>query len=209
MISARHSAPREEGVQPALSEAPGSSAILSPCGLYRLRLERPLSNPSGPVISLGMVNPSTADATADDHTIRKCIGFGNRLGGSRLIVWNKFAFRATDIRGLRTAFDPIGPDNDAHIEAALRDSDLHLVAWGPLTKLPPLLRGRWRDVVEIARRVGCQLHALATAQCGHPKHPLMLSYDCRPSRWTVPVAPRRPEADTHAPTHRDGIEGGR
>lgn len=164
----------------------GSSAVISPCGLYRPRLERRLASPSGPVISLGMVNPSTADATLNDHTIRKGIGFGDRAGGSRLLVWNKFSFRATDIKALRTAIDPIGPDNDRHIEAILREADLHIVAWGPLNKLPRHLRRRWEVVVEIADRVGARLLCLGTANDGHPRHPLMVPYSQALISWSPP-----------------------
>lgn len=164
----------------------GSSAILSPCGTYRYRLERGTGDGTMAFI---MVNPSTADATADDATIRKVVGFATRVGFGRVIVGNKFAFRATDIRALRTATDPIGPENDRHLEQIMRDADRHIVAWGPLSKLPPVLRGRWRAVVEIARRVGCELVALDTAKCGHPKHPLMLPYGGLSAPWSPPLSP--------------------
>ncbi|MDE4913478.1 DUF1643 domain-containing protein [Methylobacterium sp. 092160098-2] len=164
------------------------SAILSdekPVPLYRYRLERSTSFADGKTAAVIMVNPSTADAVENDHTIRKVITFVQMAGASRLIVGNKFAFRAKDIRALRSAVDPIGPDNDRHLEQIMRDADLHIVAWGPLNKLPNDLRQRWRAVVEIARRVGCPLHALATAQCGHPRHPLMLGYACTLSPWNM------------------------
>nr|WP_246217502.1 DUF1643 domain-containing protein [Paraburkholderia panacisoli] len=43
------------------------------------------------------VNPSTTDATLDDATARKCIGFTKPNGGRRLIVGNVFAVRSTDV----------------------------------------------------------------------------------------------------------------
>ncbi|MBB3905587.1 hypothetical protein GGR33_005127 [Methylobacterium brachythecii] len=160
------------------------SAIISECGLYRYRLERRTSvGPCGRVAAVIMANPSTADADTDDATIRKGLGFAERNDIGQLIVGNKFAFRATDIKASRTAPDPVGPENDRHLEAIMREDDFHLVAWGPLSKLPPNLRTRWRAVARIAERVGCRLHALATAQCGHPKHRLMLSYHCMPAPW--------------------------
>ena len=105
------------------------SVSLSDCGIYRYRLERS-TGLAGKVTAGIMVNPSTADALTDDHTIRKWNGFAARLGVSRFIIGNKFAFRATDIRQLREAADPIGPENDAHIEQIMRDADLHIMAWG-------------------------------------------------------------------------------
>jgi hypothetical protein len=53
------------------------SAVISPCGLYRYRLERHGLSGAGGVAWI-MVNPSTADATQDDATIRKVIGFTER-----------------------------------------------------------------------------------------------------------------------------------
>jgi hypothetical protein len=161
------------------------SAIISPCGLYRYRLERSIST-NARVAAFIMVNPSTADAEQDDATIRKVIGFSQRNGVGRVIVGNKFAFRATDIKALRTVPDPIGPDNDRHIEQIMRDADLHIVAWGPLAKLPLDLRSRWQEVVRIADRVRCRLMCLGTAQDQHPRHPLMLSYEAALSDWVEP-----------------------
>lgn len=161
------------------------SAIISPCGLYRYRLERRIS--AAPrVAAFIMVNPSTADAKQNDATIRKVIGFAERNGVGRVIVGNKFAFRATDIKALRTAPDPVGPDNDRHLEEIMRDANLHIVAWGPLAKLPRDLRSRWQEVIRIAERVGCRLMCLGTAQDQHPRHPLMLSYEATLSDWVRP-----------------------
>jgi hypothetical protein len=79
------------------------SAVISDCGIYRYRLERG----AGRTLSVIMVNPSTADAENDDPTIRKVLGFAERLLCERIVVGNKFAFRATDVNELRTAKDPI------------------------------------------------------------------------------------------------------
>lgn len=63
------------------------SASLSDCGLYRYRLERS-TGLAGKVAAGIMVNPSTADAVTDNHTIRKWNGFAERLGVSRFYVAN-------------------------------------------------------------------------------------------------------------------------
>lgn len=158
------------------------SAIISNCGLYRYRLERG----AGRALAVIMVNPSTADAENDDPTIRKVRGFAVRLLCERIIVGNKFAFRATDVNELGHAKDPVGPDNDRHIEQILRDGDLHVAAWGSLNKLPETMRGRWKDIVRIADRVGCRLHCIGLNNDKHPRHPLMTGYDTSMSEWSVP-----------------------
>lgn len=161
------------------------SAIISPCGTWRYRLERNVL-PEGAVGMFCWVNPSTADGQIDDASSRKGIGFATRLAWSRYILVNPFAFRAKDINDLRTAHDPIGPDNDRHIEQAMRDADVHVVGWGSLSKLPESLRGRWKDIVRIADRVGCKLHCIGTCSDGHPRHPLMTGYDTPMTEWRVP-----------------------
>jgi hypothetical protein len=161
------------------------SAVLSPCGQYRYRLEREISL-FGPRAAVIMVNPSTADAEINDATIRRVIGFGERLGWSRVTVGNVFAYRATDIRDLAGATDPIGPDNAYHLRAIMDQADLTVVAWGTLTKLPPSLRGEWRTVAEIAASIGVPLKCFAEAKDGHPRHPLMLKYDLELAVWQAP-----------------------
>ena len=149
-----------------------ANGLFSPCGLYRYRLERNLHD--------GYL------ASENDHTIAKLFGFGERHNADRLIVANKCALISTDINGLKNAADPIGPDNDMHIEQAMRDADFHIVAWGRLSKLPPKLRSRWLRICTIADRVGCNLHCFGVGQDGHPKHPLMLGYDTPIVEWNRP-----------------------
>ncbi len=159
------------------------SAIISPCGQFRYRLERETGIASSLTVAGIMVNPSTADATVNDHTIRKWLGFSKVLGAAKFIIGNKFAYRAKDVAELRRAAYPIGAENDKHIEQILRDADLHIVAWGALAKLPPNLRGRWRAVKAIADKVGCPLYCWGTGKDGHPTHPLTLGYDTPLISW--------------------------
>lgn len=163
----------------------GSSAIISPCGRYRYRLER--DNLGGSrTATVIMVNPSTADAEQDDATIRKLKGFAARNDIGRIIVVNKLAWRATDVRDIAKVVDPIGPDNDQHIAEAVRAADVVIVAWGPVSKLPVYLRRRWLEVVRIIERHRTTIYALGTAKCGHPRHPLMTAYETPLAPWRRP-----------------------
>ena len=175
-----------------MGESKPGSAIISDCGLYRYRLERHRLSGSGAVAWI-MVNPSTADADNDDATIRKVIGFTERLGGGWAIVGNKFAYRATDIHALH-ALDPHrgpaiarGPDNDRHLAEIMRAAPLVIAAWGPLHKLPKSMRRRWRAVCEIADQSGAKLMCLGVANDGQPRHPLMLAYDTPLIEWKRPA----------------------
>jgi len=69
-------------MQPAQPLPIASSAVISKCGTYRYLLTRQVSS-SPSIATFIMLNPSTADAEKDDHTIRKCIGF-TKLYGCRI-----------------------------------------------------------------------------------------------------------------------------
>lgn len=161
------------------------AAIISPCGLYRYRLERHW--PHGADLygqtTVIMVNPSTADAEKDDATIRKLIGFGANKWAN-IVVGNLFAFRATDVRELATAADPIGPENDAHLAQMIAEAFRLIFAWGPTSKLPKRLRTRWRTVYQMAVDAGKEPLSIGpTAKDGHPCHPLMLPYSSELQPW--------------------------
>lgn len=85
------------------------SATLSPCRTYRYRLDREVDLLGDKVIAYFGVNPSTADESVDDATVRKWRGFSQRLQASRFIVGNVFAYRATDVNHLAKVDDPVGP----------------------------------------------------------------------------------------------------
>lgn len=158
-------------------------AIISPCGTYRYRLER--DGPGAGSTAVIMVNPSTADATENDATIRKLLGFGKHNGWGRIIVGNLFAYRATDIRELADAADPVGPDNDAHLQQIMADVSRVVFAWGAKAKLPKRLRTRWRKALYIAQANGLEPLCIgATAKDGHPCHPLMLAYELPVQPWS-------------------------
>lgn len=165
----------------------GDSAIISPCGVYRYRLERQCDGDGATAII--MVNPSTADAEKDDATIRKLRGFGDRHKWGRLIVGNLFAYRATDVRALSKtmAIDPVGgPEADKHLSNIFHEADRVVVAWGPLAKQPRYHRGRWREVIALIAAGTPILSIGDPAKDGHPKHPLMLPYASLIQPWRQP-----------------------
>lgn len=151
------------------------AAIISECGKYRYRLEREVAH-TGPVYAFFGVNPSTADATIDDATVRKWRGFVSRWGGSRFIVGNVFAFRATDVRELASASDPIGPLNAIHIKQIAADADVLVPCWGSRGKLPRHLRHHLIDCLAALRGLDKPVMTFGLSQSNDPLHPLMLGY---------------------------------
>ena len=161
------------------------SAIISDCGLYRYRLERHGLSGAGAIAWL-MINPSTADASLDDATMRKVVGFSDRLGAGWAIVGNLFGYRSKDVRDLARVRDPKGPDNDAHLVRIMEEAPVIIAAWGPLAKLPPNLRRRWLTVVRMASDLKKPMMCLGVAKDGQPRHPLMLGYDTPLVEWRQP-----------------------
>jgi hypothetical protein len=163
-----------------------SGAIISDCGQYRYRLERDHVWPV--TVAVVMVNPSTADAATDDATIRKLKGFGQRHQWGRIIVGNLFAYRATDVRKLATAPDPIGRENNDHLIQMFAEAHQVIIAWGPLAKQPRLYRNRCLDVLALIDGAGLDPYCIgAPAKDGQPRHPLMLAYAEPIQRWSTPV----------------------
>lgn len=153
------------------------SAWFSQDRRYRYMLTRRWSDPHAWMTFL-MLNPSTADAFADDPTIRRCISFAKREGCGGLDVLNLFAWRATDPKALRECPDPVGPDNDHVIRGHARNS-LVVAAWGA----NGTLRGRSREVAALLAAEGVRLKCLGVTADGSPRHPLYVRADAPLLPW--------------------------
>lgn len=161
------------------------SAIISPCGTYRYELQRRrgIDYPERGAAVFCMLNPSTADASIDDPTIRRCRGFADAWGCDGLIVVNLYALRATDPRELRRHSEPIGPENDFQLRSVARCLGDIVCAWG--ANADP---SRVRDVVAIFRDAGARLWCLGTTKDGHPRHPLYVRGDTKLVAWDAQQA---------------------
>ncbi|WP_368188730.1 DUF1643 domain-containing protein [Aeromonas sp. R7-3] len=83
-------------------------AVFSPCRTYRYALSRVWATDKPYALFIGL-NPSTADETLDDPTIRRCIDFAKRRGYGGLVMANLFAYRATDPEVMKRAAEPRHP----------------------------------------------------------------------------------------------------
>lgn len=147
-------------------------ALFSDCGQYRYSLTRRWAE--GPAMCFILLNPSTADCTSDDPTIRRCVAFSKREGAGALEVVNLFAFRATDPAELWQTVKPELAEQDAKaISAALGRAAKVVVAWGASIR-----SGRWigdpvaDEVLELIAGAGLTPYCLGTTKEGHPRHPL-------------------------------------
>lgn len=152
---------------------PRSSAIFSPDRRYRYTLERTVGDSDTTLMVIGL-NPSTADETTDDPTIRRCIGFARSWGAGRLVMTNLFAYRATEPRDMLVAADPVGPDNDVRLCDVALTADLILAAWGVNGGF--MNRNSYVTLMLGARPMAC----LGLTQGGHPRHPLYVPAVTKP-----------------------------
>lgn len=158
-----------------------SGAVLSTCGRYRYALRRAWR--PGPMVTWVMLNPSTADATENDATIRTLIAFSQAWDMGSLAVVNLFAWRATKPRELLGAEDPVGPENAAAIARWVGLAHLVVVGWGNGPgggrRMDDLMAQAVQSVVATGRNLEC----LGTNANGSPWHPLYRPPTLRPQLW--------------------------
>ena len=148
-----------------------TTALISEDKLYRYQLLR-VWDETLPRVLFVMLNPSTADATKDDPTIRRVISFAKSWGYGGVYVGNLFAFRSTDPKGLKYVKDPIGENNIQHIQAMVGLVDKIIYAWGNNQKEP-----KWLS--EMVPTPYC----IDISKKGVPKHPLYLKKDTHPKLY--------------------------
>lgn len=175
----------DEQTRPFDFDIPDGGTVISECGRYRYRLHRHVaglvrvldatrSEPGDRPCIFIMVNPSTADTSRDDPTIRKCRQFAFLWNCNSLWVINLFAYRNRDKDMLLKVEDPVGPENDKFISQLLKDNPDALIVcgWGNLDK-----RLRWRQDEFMAKHFhGRKAFCLGINMDGTPVHPLYRSY---------------------------------
>lgn len=153
-----------------------SWAVISDCGRYRYELGRRWAD--GPLLEWIMLNPSTADADADDPTIRRCIGFARQWGFNGIRVTNLFAYRATRPDELCNPYrNPHGPLNHEYLAA--ERGPITVCAWGSHR----VIEAR-ANIDQITGRSA--LMCLGYNKDGQPKHPLYVPANRGLAPWPKP-----------------------
>lgn len=151
-------------------------AILSPDRRYRYTLERRWAADSdGPrTIAWIGLNPSTADESELDPTLRRIMDFSRSWGFDAFVMLNLFAYRATSPEDMKAQAKPTGRHNDAHIRGTLLRPEVQAVVacWG----VHGAHRARSVEVAEIMDECAphCRPYHLGLTNGGQPKHPLYL-----------------------------------
>lgn len=154
-----------------------TSARFSPCRTYRYDLWRRWGD--GPYAMFIGLNPSTADETQDDPTIRRCINFAKAWGFSALCMTNLFAFRATDPKDMKEYQQPVGPENNDVLQECAAGAGVIVAAWG----VHGVHEDRDKEVLALLPGLQC----LGLSKEGHPRHPLYLKGDLKPVPFVVTI----------------------
>lgn len=144
---------------------------------------------NGGVVNFIMLNPSMADDTTDDATVRRCVGFAKRWGYCGLVVTNLFAYRATQPKDLKNLLmtnggfmTAIGDDNTAHLDREAHMAHLVVCAWGDnVDTMPDYIGHRDLDVVSMLR--SRDLYCIRKTKAGNPAHPVREPYTYAPLRF--------------------------
>lgn len=153
-------------------------ATFSSCDKYRYELWRTWDT-SGPAAMFIGLNPSSANASQDDPTIRRCIDFAQRFKFGGLIVCNLFAYCATHPLDLLASEDPVGRENDAYLIKNAQVAAVVIAAWGN--------RGSYLNRSAAVSALMPRLYCLKVNVSGEPAHPLYLPKNARLSILDSPA----------------------
>ncbi len=154
-----------------------NGAEFSKCGKYRYTLWRIWDKDKPLVMFIGL-NPSTANESDDDPTIRRVKRFAADWGFGGVYMMNLFAYISTDPKKL--LFNPhekIGYKNNNYLKEIAGKCEKIIFAWGSFSEA----HVRSKEVIEMFP----QAHVLKINNNGSPKHPLYIKADTVPVRYKL------------------------
>lgn len=167
------------------------AASFSACGRYRWWLLRAWEPALPRLLFLGL-NPSSADHSRDDPTLRRLLGFARCWGYGSLEVLNLFSRRSASPALLRRCDHPVGAETDKWIRDRVCH---HAVTSGPGAVLwlgwgnEGARTGRDRQVLAwLAGGPALRLSSIGLTAAGHPRHPLYAPAAARLLPIPVPAA---------------------
>jgi hypothetical protein len=152
------------------------TASISPCGQYRWTLSRKWGD--GKQACWLMLNPSTADATQDDPTIRRVIHFTTAWGFHGFTVVNLYPFRSSSPAECRrwADWENNGPDwyardalqnNAAIVAREAKDAAMIVAAWGGSAWDTDWIENIIEEIAD-----NLDIYCLGITDSGSPKHPM-------------------------------------
>lgn len=143
-----------------------AGATFDPSKMYRYVLWRDFVVEPKDACLWIMLNPSTATESTDDPTVRRCQQFSRQWGFDSCRVVNIFAYRSKDPSVLRDLSDPVGPENDFHLQREAASANKIVCAWG----VHGSVGGRSLRVRQVLSAFECWCFGLT--KNNEPLHPL-------------------------------------
>lgn len=124
------------------------------------------------------LNPSVADETANDSTVKRMVGFAKRWGFNALRVTNLLSLVETHQAKIPADGDLFCEENMSFVRCAHVRSCKTVFVWGAMGKVhgPGKFRRLARHVAEMVPDAWC----LGYTKDWHPRHPLFLKRDTEP-----------------------------
>lgn len=136
-------------------------------------------NPSKGIICFIGLNPSTANESKDDATIRRCVGFTQQWGYGGFFMLNLFTFVTPYPKDLVTVQHDVAWNNAFLLNAASECVKV-IFAWGNFKEASE----RGKEVIRLIPNGYC----LGVNRNGSPKHPLYLKKGAAPIRYSAASA---------------------
>lgn len=143
-------------------------AIFSKCRKYRYALWRIWDNNKPFIMFIGL-NPSTANETKNDPTIRRVVQFASKWGYGGVYMTNLFAYVTAYPEKLKTCEDPL-KDNDKWLKKISVKVEKIVFAWGSFKEAEE----RAKEVINMFDG-----YALIINKDGSPRHPLYIKNDTK------------------------------
>ncbi len=130
---------------------------------------------TNPLFVIG-VNPSTADDSIPDQTIRRVIGYARRNNFNGFIMLNVYPHRATNPNDLHDECDEtLHQENIRQIVDLLKQysSPTILLAFGDSIMKRPYLKSCFKDILDALEKLPIHYKQLGYTRTkkGHPRHP--------------------------------------
>lgn len=146
-------------------------AFISDDGIYRHWLSRIWGSDASYALIMGL-NPSTADATTNDATIRREIYFTQSWGFDGFFKVNVMDFRSTNPKSLLTVNNPCSEQNLIIIHRMAGRCSKLVVCYGAIH---PKLKHYAKNALDVLKTCNKPIWCFGKTQAGYPKHPLYLS----------------------------------
>jgi len=159
-------------------------AVISDCGLYRYTLLRRWSE--APLLGAIWLNPSTADASQDDASLRRGMSFARREGYGGLLLGNLAAYRAKNFHDLlnshQAGMDVVGSENRDWLIHIAETTKHVFCGWGSNAK-HPIIAEQAMKAISVLRELDVKAYHLGLTLDNYPRHPLYLRGDAPFTEW--------------------------